>query len=243
MMESEQNRFRQLEPDLRRLEEEAKFILNQAISASGIKIHSVSSRVKSFASFRGKVTRKELADAFAEVDDLVGVRVVCLFRPDIEKLGAIIREHFEVLTEDNKLDGTTVDVFGYQSVHFVVRVRGVHAGPRYEGLHHLRLEIQLRTVAMDAWATLSHYLDYKSEPDVPRELRKDFFALSGLFYVADTHFELFYEARLKAGAAARQEAKATPSAEQELNLDSLVAYLAEQYSDRRRAMFLSWSVN
>jgi len=47
---------------------------------------------------------------------------------------------------------------------------------------------------MDAWATVSHYLDYKTDADVPLGLRKDFQALSGLFYLADTHFEMFYGA-------------------------------------------------
>src|SRR5262245_6665261 len=229
-----EERFRSLEPSLRRLEEEARFILNESVRRSGIKMHSVLSRVKSLESFLEKITRKNISsDPFDAIDDLVGLRLVCLFRSDIGRLGKIVHDRFDVLAEDNKLDGTTVDVFGYQSVHFVSRIKRSHVGPRYQGLHDLRVEIQLRTVAMDTWATLSHYLDYKTEPDVPRELRKDFFALSGLFYVADTHFELFYESRQRAGASAREEATSTPTSEQELNLDSLSAYLAKRYPNRK----------
>ncbi|MBI4489516.1 MAG: hypothetical protein HY694_10565 [Deltaproteobacteria bacterium] len=51
-------------------------------------------------------------------------------------------------------------------------------------------EIQIRTIAQDAWASISHYLDYKKESDIPAQLRRDFYALSGLFYVADRHFAM-----------------------------------------------------
>lgn len=43
---------------------------------------------------------------------------------------------------------------------------------------------------LNAWASISHYLGYKKESDIPAELRRDFNALSGLFYVADTHFAM-----------------------------------------------------
>lgn len=234
-MDELERRFTALAPSLRRLEEEAKFILSEELQRSGIKTHSILSRVKSLESLREKISRKNISDPFDNVEDLVGLRVVCLFRSDIKNSGQIVRDQFEVLSEDNKLDGVSVDVFGYQSVHFVSRLKHAYTGPRYQGLHDLRIEIQLRTIAMDTWATLSHYLDYKSEPDVPRELRKDFFALSGLFYIADTHFELFYEARQRAGVSARQKVKSTPTTDQELNLDTLAAYLAQRYPDRKHS--------
>jgi putative GTP pyrophosphokinase len=65
-----------------------------------------------------------------------------------------------------------------------------HSGPRYDPLKHLRFEVQVRTIVMDAGAAVSHHLDYKGGTSVPSELRKDFYALSGLFYVADQHFEV-----------------------------------------------------
>ena len=231
-MEELESKFLSLEPAFRRLEEEAKFILGTSLSKAGIKSHSLVSRIKAFESFRDKIVRKNIKDPFDSINDLVGVRVVCLLRSDIPKLGQLIHEKFTVLAEDNKLDGVEVNAFGYQSVHFVVRLPQSCTGPRYDGLHDLRLEIQVRTLAMDAWAALSHYLDYKSESDVPKELRKDFFALSGLFYVADTHFEMFYAARQQSKVAAQYTVHATPTQDQELNLDTVTAYLSKRYPDR-----------
>lgn len=232
-MEELEAKFRSLEPALRRLEEETKFILGTSLHKAGIKSHSLISRLKTFESFRDKIVRKNITNPFNNIDDLAGVRVVCLLRSDIPKLGQLINKEFTVLTEDNKLDGVEVNAFGYQSVHFVVRLPQSCTGPRYDGLHDLRLEIQVRTLAMDAWAALSHYLDYKSESDVPKELRKDFFALSGLFYVADTHFEMFYAARQQSKVQAQDTVHATPTLDQELNLDTVTAYLSKRYPDRK----------
>jgi putative GTP pyrophosphokinase len=225
----------------RRLEDEVKFILDSALRGRSIKIHSLVSRIKSLNSIRDKAARKNSDQPIDTLEDLVGVRVVCLLRSDITRIGDIVRNVFEVVAEDNKLDGAEVDVFGYQSVHFIAQLPASCSGPRYEGLHKLRFELQLRTLAMDAWASLSHYLDYKNESDVPRELRKDFFALSGLFYVADTHFELFYAERQKSKKTAQQSVTVIPNVDQELNLDTLSAYLRKRYPDRKSSGLIAVS--
>ena len=73
----------------------------------------------------------------------------------------------------------------------VAIMRAEYSGPRYDNIAVLPFEIQVRTIAMDAWANVSHHLDYKSDKDVPAELRKDFYALSGLFYLALPASRLF----------------------------------------------------
>ena len=67
----------------------------------------------------------------------------------------------------------------------------------YDQIRNIPFEVQIRTVAQDAWASISHYLDYKKESDIPRHLKRDFSALSELFYVADTHFEFVSEGQLE----------------------------------------------
>jgi putative GTP pyrophosphokinase len=216
-----------------RLEAEARFIIDQMLIESQVKHHSVIGRIKSIDSVRQKARRKEVANPVEVLEDIVGLRVVCLLRSDIEKIGSAIRKHFLVVAEDNKLDGVSVDAFGYLSVHFVVELSQDCAGPRYRGLHGIRFEIQVRTVAMDAWASLSHYLDYKTEFDVPQVLRKDFFAISGLFYVADTHFELFYKERQRSFVAAKEAVSSASVAIKELNLDTMMAFLQTRFVGRR----------
>ena len=132
-----------------------------------------------------------------EINEIVGIRIICLFLSDIAKITEIIRSQFVFRSEDNKIDGKDLSSFGYMYVHFIVSMPE-YTGPRYESLHSRAFEIQVRTLAMDAWSTISHYLDYKTEADIPKELRRDFYALSGLFYVADTHFQMFFKAREQA---------------------------------------------
>lgn len=225
-----------------RLAEEALFILKEAISAKKIKIHSLYHRVKTYKSFLEKAKRKQYEDPIVQIQDLVGLRVVCLFLSDIKRLGEIVRETFEVISEDDKIDSLDISTFGYFSVHFIVRLKRDCSGPRYEGLKDILLEVQIRTMAMDAWATISHYLDYKSDSDVPQQIKKDFIALSGLFYVADTHFEMFFKEKRKMAKTIKESFKKTRHGlDQAINLDSLSEYLKKKYSDRRQSSLQSIS--
>ena len=229
-----EQQYQSLAPALDRLKTECGYIIEDALRQASIKTHSVLSRVKTLESAKDKISRREKAQSsLDEIDDLLGLRIVCLLRSDIQRIGEIIRSEFEVIAEDNKLDGANIEAFGYQSVHFIAKLDVSCTGRRYSGLHDQIIEIQLRTVAMDAWATLSHYLDYKNEADVPKALRKDFFALSGLFYLADTHFEFFYDARKQSGLSARTRVESTELEESaEINYDTLSAYLRKKFPER-----------
>jgi putative GTP pyrophosphokinase len=232
-MDELERQFMLLEPALKRLEEEVLIILKERLRRTDIKIHSVVSRTKSLGSLRNKIVRKKFTSPIGQVDDLVGVRIVCLLRSDIARLGAVVRQLFSVITEDDKIGDADVSEFGYQSTHFVVRLPGHCAGPRYLGLSPLCCEIQVRTLAMDTWAAMSHYLDYKHQVDIPRELRRDFFALSALLHVVDTQFELFYAARQQSKISAAEAVLSVPTSRQELNLDTLTAYLRKRYPERQ----------
>lgn len=223
-------------PIFKRLEEEAVFILKSALEKRHIKIHSITSRVKTAQSFSDKVQRKQSSKPFDEITDIVGLRIVCLFLSDIPRIGDTIRDSFTILSEDNKISDYEISSFGYLSVHFVAAIKKEYSGPRYDQILDLPFEIQVRTIAMHAWATVSHYLDYKAEMDVPKDLRRDFYALSGLFYIADTHFEMFF----KLGQASREKMiklfeKAKPKLDQTINLDSLTAYLHKKFPDRKHS--------
>lgn len=220
------------------LRDEALFILEPAIRKAQIKVHSIANRVKTVDSFLGKIKRKQLEKPFEEIRDIVGIRVICLFLSDIGRIGQLIRDSFTILDEDNKVEGVDVSSFGYMSLHFTVTMKGSHSGPRYDPIAKLPFEIQVRTIAMDAWANVSHYLDYKTDNDVPSELRRDFYALSGLFYVADRHFEMFFQSRQESQeklVELFQEPSSTRQLVQEINLDSLTAYLYSKYPDRKHA--------
>jgi ppGpp synthetase/RelA/SpoT-type nucleotidyltranferase len=228
--------FSNQRPIYSRIAEEAHHTLENGLKQRQIKFHSVTERVKEFSSFASKVDRRQSEKPFEDITDVVGLRIVCLLRSDIPRIAELIRQSFHVVTEDDRVETQPIAPFGYLSVHFIVRFTSKYQGTRYEGLHIMPFEIQVRTAAMDSWAMVSHYLDYKTEVDVPAELRKDFQALSALFYLADTHFEMFYKERQKSrDAAAKLFAEApAKAAERPLDFDSLRSLLSRRYSARTR---------
>jgi putative GTP pyrophosphokinase len=228
-------KYRESRPTYERLMEEAIFALDHAIGAAGIRLHSLTGRVKTLESLQEKVERRSYTQPLEQAPDLVGARVVVLFMSDLARVDTIVGREFEILRTEDKVEGE-VDptTFGYMSRHFDVRMPAAHHGPRYEGIRDINFEVQVRTLLMDAWANVSHFLAYKGEASIPVELRRDFHALSGLFYVADKHFELFFGKSIEL----REETEkrlATDPGRVDLNLDTLGAFLEQRFADREHS--------
>lgn len=214
------------------LKEEAEFAIGQAIGEAGLKIHSISARVKDEQSFLEKVDRKRYVKPFEQTPDLVGVRIVCLFLSDLKKVDEILRKLFNPLKSEDKVHGEDASSFGYMSHHYECNLGDSYSGPRYNSIRNITFEVQCRTIAMDAWANISHYLAYKGEESIPPELRKDFFAISGLLYVADQHFELFFKEARKSGEATVASSLTGDKEHDILSLDALEVYLINKFPDR-----------
>lgn len=178
------------------LEKFVHYNLDKIIKRNKIKIHSIDHRIKEISSIVDKARRKKIENPLDHFHDLVGFRVVCLFLTDLEKIEKIICDEFEVFERDDKITDTEMNTFGYMSLHLKAYIKPSDSNDPDsscefpEKIEKIPFEIQVRTIAQDAWASISHYLDYKKESDIPVQLKKDFYALSGLFYVADTHFSI-----------------------------------------------------
>jgi len=215
------------------LKDEVRYFLKRELEAQQIPSHDITGRVKPFDSFVDKARRQESDTPFETIFDICGVRVICLFLSDLRRIGEIIESKFAVHVKDDKIYEKPEEAFGYLSVHYVGSLPASFSGPRYDDLKQLKFEIQLRTIAMHSWATISRYLDYKSPHAIPSHLRKDFNALSALFYVADTHFELFFHDSQEAKEAAEEKAHILYEIQkEEINLNTLAAYLERKYPDR-----------
>ncbi len=229
-------------PILKKLEQEAVHEINFAINKTDLKVHSVKSRVKEFDSLCDKATRKEFGNPLVDARDLVGIRVVALFLGDVDKIIDLLKKALEVVEIDDKLSNSDPAKFGYLSIHMHAKFPSHYAGTHYDNIKNKLFEIQVRTIAMDAWASASHYLDYKSEDDIPSDLKRDFHALSGLYYVADKHFEMFFRSRQASVKEVQKLSKTDDFLDQEINLDTLTAYLRRKYSDRKQGDSASISV-
>jgi len=241
-----QTQYSAYEGRYRQLADEVVHALQHKLLEAGVKIHAISSRVKSRESIEGKLRRAEQKNGLMNLFDLeprfhfglkdvVGVRVVCMFLSQIEQVVELVRRTFDVIEEDRKTHNADVASFGYMSDHLICQLGGGFKGPRYDSVKGVAFELQVRTIAMDAWAAVSHHLDYKSEFGVPAELKRDFHALSGLFYVADSHFEMFSkQVNEFRGRLVRIEVP-TEGEPVQLNQDVIRAYLLKTFPDREAA--------
>ena len=176
--------------EFKELLDEGTSALKKSIVKSGIKVHSILGRIKEFDSCVKKVTDKKIKEPFKGINDFVGLRVVCLFLSDLDKVEKVINQTFEVVERDDKINNDEKDVFGYLGIHFIVKLKSKNK------TNIMPFEIQVRTISQDAWASVSHHLDYKTN-SIQAELRRDFHALSGLFYVADTHFSFIKQGKMR----------------------------------------------
>lgn len=172
--------------DLKNMKDRIKNNLQRGISHKKIPFDAVNGRVKEFDSFIEKIRRNNFQNPFQEINDIVGIRVICLYRDDIDKIKNVVCETFEVISDDDKIDSKDVDRFGYLSAHVIAKL-GAEQNPSLN-LRDLPFEIQIRTIAQHAWASISHHLFYKQPDEIPKDQERDFKALSALFYVADSQF-------------------------------------------------------
>ncbi len=132
-------------------------------------IHHVCSRLKTAESTYGKLLRKggecNFRGITEHVADLAGIRIICPYVDDVYFLSRILetRRDLTVLRKRDYVAAPKPN--GYRSLHLVVEVPVSFSGVTVP----LPVEIQLRTIAMDFWASLEHELRYKSEIEVSAE--------------------------------------------------------------------------
>lgn len=235
--ESVRRKFNENEHLYNQLVEEVQYILSKGTKSKKVRITSIDPRVKKFDSFYNKIIRKEITgDPFELIEDIAGVRVICYYRTDLERIEELIRNKFTVIKAEVLRDRTDM-TFGYMSDQYVVKLPKHFSGERYDAIKSLKCEIQVRTVSMHAWATVSHHLDYKQAVDIPSELKNDFYALSGVFYIADSLFEQFRNARDASLEKLTREVETDRfNLDSEINFDTLKAYSEWKFPESKRAI-------
>ncbi|QZA81552.1 GTP pyrophosphokinase [Deefgea piscis] len=221
-------------PIHQRLCDEVKYILERKIKLLGVEIGHLTSRAKTLTSFCEKIERKTYKNPFEEITDFSGVRIVYLYASDRINLERLVEEEFEIHEKVDKVSDQGVEKFGYGALHYIVSLKELHAGARYDDLMGMNCEIQIRTILQDAWAIVAHHLSYKHEEDIPNELKRKLHALSGLFETADDQFERINNERIKYQEKIRESIIINHdlSLEAEVNLDSLMGYISWRFPDR-----------
>ena len=128
-------------------------------------IEQVSGRVKSVSSILEKMQRKHIPmeRMEEEVEDIAGIRIICQFEEDIETVASLIQNRSDMTIKSEKNYLKHVKQSGYRSLHLII----YYTVETLNGPRKLQAEIQIRTMAMDFWATIEQSLQYKYKGDMP----------------------------------------------------------------------------
>ena len=138
-------------------------------------IHHIESRLKSIQSIMGKLKRKNFSlsmqSAVDNLKDIAGIRVICSYVEDVYTVARLLTTQ-----DDVKLIATRDYIRnpkpnGYRSLHLIVEI------PVFlqEGRIMVPVEVQIRTIAMDFWASLEHNLRYKAAGHVPEDICQELY--------------------------------------------------------------------
>lgn len=154
-------------------------------------------RVKEWSSIEEKLTRKAIElKSVVDLDDLIGVRTILLFRHDVATVDKLLRTHLTILQSENTASRLNETQFGYQSQHYIANLPSSWLQlPSYGEFADLKVEIQLRTAAQHIWAAASHKLQYKQETSVPPPLRRSIHRVSALLETVDLEFDRLLDER------------------------------------------------
>jgi len=184
--------FRNSTDQFSKLKNKCESLLRELCDHKSIQIHSISARLKTEDSIKGKIANKgEKYNSISDITDIVGIRIITLFEDDVQKVEDVIKDEFEVDPEnsEDKFQKLKANEFGYRSVHFVCSIGKKRRHLReYIEISSLKFEIQVRSILQHAWADIEHDLGYKFEGDLPDHIQRDFFRVAGLLELADLEF-------------------------------------------------------
>lgn len=152
-------------------------------------ITSINSRLKSSSSIMEKLNRKGLAFTVENVEnnlyDVAGIRVVCSYVDDIYGLaGALAKQDdITVIREKDYIKNPKPN--GYRSYHMIVSVPVFFSDQTRE----MTVEVQIRTIAMDFWASLEHQLKYKKDIDDAENIMYELRACADVINRTDYHMQ------------------------------------------------------
>lgn len=162
-------------------------------------IHHIETRLKSAKSIIDKLEKRDLPLSFESVQeniqDIAGIRVICNYIDDIYKI-----EDFFSRQDDLKIIRIRDYIKepkenGYRSLHLVLQIK-IYL---YDRVELMPVEIQIRTIAMDFWASLEHHLKYKAPNEIPQSLKNRLTNCSEVITKLDEEMQLIHNEVKKLG--------------------------------------------
>ncbi len=148
-------------------------------------IEHIKSRVKTSESIVRKLKRRgyesTLENMQKYINDIAGIRVICSFTSDIYRVADMLANQSDVKVLSIKDYIKNPKDSGYKSYHMIVSV------PIYlsDSVIDTKVEVQIRTVAMDFWASLEHKMNYKFDMNAPEEIKQELYECAQMVSALD----------------------------------------------------------
>lgn len=156
-------------------------------------IEHVKSRIKSPESILKKVQRKNLDLSLPSIKenikDIAGIRITCSFISDIFEISRMLENQSDIEVVEKKDYINYPKPNGYQSLHLIVKIPVFMSN----GIENVYVEVQIRTIGMDFWASLEHKIYYKFENEVPAYLSKELKNAADTVAMLDKKMEVLHE--------------------------------------------------
>ena len=162
-------------------------VLNKEFQANELRnpIETIKTRIKSPASIMEKLERKGFELSVQSIkdnlDDVAGIRVICSFVDDIYKVADMLtnQDDIKILSKKDYIRNPMKN--GYRSLHLVVEIPIFLSNEKKP----MRVEVQIRTIAMDFWASLEHEIHYKKFSNSNVEAVKQLTECADVIYETD----------------------------------------------------------
>lgn len=159
--------LKQLELQMNIIKDEFKIMYNYDL------IDHIESRIKEPKSIIKKMEKKKYKKTYInlieKINDIAGIRIVCTLKDDIFFIRDLIKQMTEIHILKEKDYVTTPKASGYSSYHMIVEV----PVRLTQDTIYVKCEIQIRTLAMDFWASFEHKVKYKTEHEVNKKTSKE----------------------------------------------------------------------
>lgn len=192
--------------------------LIKLIDDNGLKLgFPIQKRIKTWSSIKDKLLDQNLKlKSIKQLQDLIGLRTVFLYKRDLKLIENIIQKTFVVKKRYDTSDRLAENQFGYSSIHFVIQFpKEWLKVPSLSEFGGFSAEIQIRTLAQHIWSEVSHELQYKTKEDVPLNLIRPIYRTSALLETVDLEFERLLQEREE------YRKQIDKKIDQELNVDSI----------------------
>lgn len=160
-------------------------------------IEHIKTRIKTPESLIKKMERKGLGLTYNNmvnyINDIAGIRIICSFLPDIYRIVEMFEKSEDLKIVEKKDYIKSPKSTGYSSYHLIVLVPVSFSN----GSVDVKVEIQIRTIAQDFWASLEHKIKYKYENGVPKNMSKELVACAKMINKLDTKMSKLGEATME----------------------------------------------